>query len=53
MRKWEYRIEMAVKLFEKWSIPFLDKLGDEGWEAVGIFYDVKYSQTYILFKREK
>ena len=31
----------------------IDKLGEEGWEAVGTWYDSARSQTYILFKREK
>jgi NMD protein affecting ribosome stability and mRNA decay len=49
--KWEYMIEPMVRLLSKWSLDKIDELGKEGWEAVGIFYDAKISQTYVLLKR--
>jgi hypothetical protein len=44
-------IEPMVRLLSKWSLDKIDELGKEGWEAVGIFYDAKISQTYVLLKR--
>jgi hypothetical protein len=52
-QKWEYKIEPAVRALSVWAIDPLNKLGEKGWEAVGIVYDAKLSQTYILFKRPK
>jgi hypothetical protein len=54
--KWEYKIEQAVGGFPgtlRFNVGNLNQLGEEEWEAVGIFYDVKYSQTYVLLKRPK
>ena len=51
MTKWEYRIESAVRVVTKWTLDKINELGREEWEAVGVFYDAKASQTYILFKR--
>jgi hypothetical protein len=52
-KKWEYKIEAAARVLASWMTINLDALGEEGWEAVGIFWDGKQSQTYVLFKREK
>jgi len=53
MVKWEYRIEPAIRALGKWDEKSLNALGDQDWEAVGIVYDGKASQTYILFKRPR
>jgi len=50
--KWEYRIEQMMKVLH-WDMKKLNELGDQGWEAVGPFYDAKYSVTYVLLKRRK
>ena len=51
--KWEYKIDSAVQVVGSWAMEYINKLGEEGWEAVSAFYDSKLSQTYILFKRAK
>ena len=52
-RKWEYLIETVGVTFGKWQVDKINKLGEEGWEAVGVFFGSKESQLYILLKREK
>lgn len=52
VKLWEYKIERAHAALTTFNPKNLNKLGKEGWEAVGIFYDVKYSQSYVLLKRE-
>lgn len=52
-RKWEYKIETIGIMLGNWELDKLNKMGDEGWEAVGLFYGEKKGQMYILFKREK
>jgi hypothetical protein len=52
-KKWEYKIEMAVGFGGRFSLTNLNILGEQGWEAVGVFFDATHSQTYVLFKREK
>lgn len=51
IRKWEYIMEPVGVLAGKWQLDRVNKLGDEGWEAVGLFFSEK--QTYVLLKREK
>lgn len=52
MKKWEYMIKGVARLIH-WQMDPINKLGEEGWEAVGVYYNVKMSETQILFKREK
>jgi hypothetical protein len=52
-KKWEYKIETVGAVFGKWQVEKLNKIGDESWEAVGVFFDLNKSQMYILFKRQK
>jgi len=44
---------MAIAFGGKFTLTNLNALGEQGWEAVGTFFDSTHSQTYILFKREK
>ena len=51
MTKWEYQLEIGK--FEGFNelTPRLNKLGDEGWEAIGV---TEYDQDFtVLLKREK
>jgi len=50
-RKWEYTMETVGWLAGRWQLEKLNKMGDEGWEAVGVFLSEKAS--YVLLKREK
>ncbi len=52
-KKWQYKIVPITGLAgQRYSVSNLDRLGQEGWEAVGIFFESKYSQTLVLLKRE-
>jgi hypothetical protein len=52
-KKWEYKIEMAVGFGGRFTLTNLNILGEQGWEAIGAFFDSTHSQTYVLLKREK
>jgi hypothetical protein len=52
-KKWEYKIETVGVTFGNWQIDKINKIGEEGWEAVGVFFGSEKSQLYILLKREK
>lgn len=52
-KKWEYKIETVGVAFGNWQMEKLVKAGEEGWEAVGLFFGSEKAQLYILFKREK
>ena len=52
-KKWEYKIETAGVTFGNWQLDKINKMGEEGWEAVSLFFGSERSQLYILFKREK
>ena len=53
MQRWEYTIADLTKL-EK-AVPNLDKLGAEGWEAVGLVSSwgagLKFVHPVVLLKR--
>jgi len=52
-KKWEYKIETAGTTFGKWQLDKINKIGEEGWEAVSLFFGSDTGQIYVLFKREK
>jgi hypothetical protein len=52
-KKWEYKIETVGVTFGNWQIDKINKIGEDGWEAVGVFFGSEKSQLYILLKREK
>ena len=52
-KRWEYMIETVGVTFGKWQVDKINKLGEEGWEAIGLFAGGEKSQPYILLKREK
>ena len=53
MQRWEYTISDLTKL-EK-AVPDLDKLGAQGWEAVGLVSTwgagMRFVHPVVLFKR--
>ena len=58
MKKWEYKIEVigrsiAPALVGTFDLGKIQQCGDEGWEAVGAWYDVADKKPCVLFKREK
>lgn len=52
-KKWEYQIEAIAVAFGKWQMDKINKMGEEGWEAVGLFFGSEKAQIYVLLKREK
>lgn len=52
-KKWEYKIETLGVMFGNWQIDKINKLGEEGWEAVGMFFSSDKSQICALLKRER
>jgi len=53
IKKWEYKLETVGVTFGNWQMDKINKMGEEGWEAVGLFFGSEKSQLYVMFKREK